>query len=430
VIRARESLVPTATVVGGGRRDGVVSIIPGGGRFFSRLATAWVEQPLSGRHAEVGSNREQLTAPGLRMEREAERFLIGAIGAWPTGWGSPIGEGTNGSDLRAATDGLGMWDPDVQCLEFLAGNPHSAALGAVLPATGTITTGPSLGNLWTLSIYHLDLGGEKIQFRLQRTSDSKYWPGAAPWAVGETWNDIPISATEIQGSHFLIDQAGGANSDSYTVAIRQPSGGTPSRLNRVYHVQAALCAYPPSARRLSQEGKDLLVLPNYSGQRILHQDRGTFLAKVLTQWDEDHFSVQTTTPDRALFQSFHDASNYIRFFVGVGPQLRYVSVAGGNTVANLSPDVSVPAGGGPHVWGCRWIGSAGELGLASRTVHLFADGANLGGGVASALPSETAFGRFLLGCQQSEGSELDGTIAAWLLTDDVLTDEEIRAWGQ
>ncbi|MHC4714348.1 MAG: hypothetical protein ACYTAN_13935 [Planctomycetota bacterium] len=318
-----------------------------------------------------------LSYDGELFERAATNFCLRSSFASGTTGLTLTGTGVNGSAIATDTSEL-LFDSEITpyCLKFTAGNPHSADLVSTWPATESINIGV-YGQYFCVSVDHRDDSGATLYWRLQRSIDSQYWnDGSQTWG-GSVDNAITNSTTRVRYRSDVIDIGGSAT--TLTLAILQQSGGTASRVNRVFHAQVENNRYPTSRMvtddvKSSRQVTDAGFTQVNSTRHAYSEDRGTFMCEVIPSWSSSNLSasddrviynlVQGAEPEEWHHTLFYDAS--------AGAFVFEVFINGSGTY-QATYTQAVTAGTTYKVCS-RWTGNIGELGLASYTYSVFVDG--------------------------------------------------------
>jgi hypothetical protein len=328
--------------------------------------------------------RAKMHEPGLDyngelLEDEAYNWLLRSSVVSGTTGLTLTGTGVNGSAIAADTTEL-LFDPEISgnSLKFTAGNPQANELVAKWPDTESLNVSV-YDQFFRLSIDHLDDSGATLYFRLKRLVDNQFWDDS-----GSTWgstvdNAITNSTTRARFKSKLID-LGGSNT-VVQLEVLQQTGGTASRVNRVFHVQLEDTAYPTSRIvtddvKLRRRTVDLrFVATNASNVDVYRQDQGTFLAEVTPYWDSA--DLLTASVDRTVYYITQGAEpeewhHHLYYDGSAGQWVFEVYINGSGTYqATLTQAVTA---GTTYKVASRWTGTNGELGLSSYTYSVFVDG--------------------------------------------------------
>lgn len=405
-------------------------------RTLTRATVAYVEDPSSRLIVQVASGAKKFDYLGLLLERERANGLLRSsfatwTGAIPDGWG--VGGYANGSSLAEAA-GVTIFDSTITSSSVLmtAGNPHTVE--NVFAQTST--TSYSANDAVMVSVDHKDDGGEAAYVRILRMVDGWFWNGSS-FQAGSINLAMSVSASARTRDTFFIPDIGGSAS-TIRVNVLQPTGGTVSRTNRVYHVQvekAGTSASPApwaSSRIVTTSAtvtrnKDVYTVANNTGYRCWNNTRGTIMARIIPLWTGHASATLGTDQNHTIFYVGYDANNSEwLYYDGANAAFKFTRRVGGvTTTATLSSAVTP---GTVLRLAARWTSSEGELGLSSFThqvVHIStANVVSTASAVSSASPTEVNTVNLEIG-SKSGADELDGYISYIDSSPFVLTDEEI-----
>lgn len=357
--------------------NGTARFTPGVDRTYARPSNAWPASPQDPDIiVRVPLNAAAVDRDGELFERNAWNYLPRSSLASGTTGLTLTGTGTNGSAIEADDSTL-LFDPEVSAysLKFTAGSPHSADLVAQWPDTSA--TGSS-GWYFRLSIDHLDDSGATLYYRLQRVSDTQFWNDSSATWGSTVDNAIPNSTTRARHVSKAIDT--GATS-AFRLEILQQSGGTASRVNRVFHVQFEDCPFATSRivtddAVYRRQDPELKVYQESATQRCYWEEQGTVLVEVIPHWSTADLITDTPTiyyitygaePVKFYDWLYYDAANTRWVFEryvdqGVTPAT-YRAILSGSVTRGTTYRVAA-----------RWTGVEAELGLTAYTLSLFVNG--------------------------------------------------------
>jgi hypothetical protein len=401
-----------AAVRPGPTAHGVARWDIGVGRTYTRNSKAWVRDQGSVIR-EVDVDEEMLNRIGIGMHRPSSNLLIqsafrnGAANVF-TGW-TQGGTGVNGSTIVDDTSSL-LFDPVVssRSVKMVAGTPHTTDLTLTSTATGSIAANTKV----TLFV---DIGAA-LSARLQRSSDSKYWDGAA-WQVG-------VQTFALTGGIPTIPIDVGAAITTLTLTIVMPSGGTSGRVANVYFAQIEDLPWF-SARIVTdtvavQRAQCRLLISNNGTARFWRRS-GTFQVEFNPRWNSADAAAGAYI--FMLASCVFDANNHMKLFydAAAGQWVFQRKAAGVTYNATLTAAVSNV---GSYIVTCRATSPDGEVGLTALTQSIFVNGAK-GTDVVSVRPTQVATVDAGLGCEAAGANTADGNLRNVMFTEQVLTDQEI-----
>lgn len=418
--------------------SGMAQIVPHNGVVWLRPARAWVDDPRGSMLScvEADMPRAQYisaTQAGLLSERRGKQLLY-RTSFGTTSLSAHSGSGTTTEDTSSlfsnSTNGLAG---SFKRVILTAGSPHSSDGVQAWP----LSRAAGSGSL-TLSFYHHDDAGATLNWRLQRTSDSKYWnEGTRSWQVASV-NNAMASVMTTPGFQVAARGITGA-ATTYTVSAVQASGGTAARVNRIHHVQLEEKAFASSPMPFQgsysetcpgYRDDDLLQVCNDSTARVFNVSRGTLLTRFRPKWS-------TADVDGLLMHVFaveYDSSNSIAlYYDGVNSTKdRWVLAvkAGGSTTtiaasSTVTRDTQVKLG-------LRWASSTyDELGAEYSTpsagvanYDIWSGAAVLASGTAT-MPTESTSSRLQVFTR--DGQNIDGICEDFTILKTVLSSTEMAA---
>src|SRR5262249_27269947 len=157
-------------------------------------------------------------------------------------------------------------------------------------------------------------------------------------------------------------------------------------------------------------------------------DHGTILMKVRPLWSRADIGVPGAAQTKTLFRLGYitSAGSRLSAFYRYAPGEWVFRTEGTTSVdARLA---HVPAPLVPLGVAVRWVGQAGELGLAPGTVSIFLDGTRGIDGRGAVMTFSSLEPTFMLG-NDPAGNAFDGYVEAVEFRPRCWTDEEIKSWG-
>jgi hypothetical protein len=412
-----------------------------GTRTYTRASKAYGQDPSDGIVRELGYDIEQLVGNDLAVsyavfnrlsggqliedestnELTRSSFISGTTGI------TLSGTGVNGSALGVDTSVL-LFDSTItpNALKFTAGNAHAADLVATWAATASWSAN-TIGRLAIDYQNDNSLFGsaDSLYWRLQRSSDSRYFVESnGTWSVAVVDNELVPSFTgKNRFTSNLIDT--GASANTLTLSIRFKSGGTASRVGRVFHVQLEKKRWAtsriPTDTAVVTRAVSVLSYTNDNTDtgRNWPRDRGTARITLVSEG----LDSGATSTKIWLFKLDYDADNWFRVYVdGNGTNLTFeVRVAGVTYTATRTANPM--ARGGARVYTVRWHSEAMH-GLAAGTASAFVSGSKGTDAVPGSMPVEAASSTLYVGCDGATETA-NGFIRKWMVTPVVLTDDEI-----
>lgn len=400
--------VPATASTGIAQQQGVLRILSGQSWTYARASTAYVEEA-DGIVSEVPLDKEAIGRYGFLAEAARTHSVSNCCFAdGTTGWSSLVGATTD--------DTVTFFRPSIsrQSLK-LAFSPGTPA-----EATTTLVSGGA--QYWYLSIRHLDGAGAALDWRLQRSSDGKYWDNTtSTWlASSATVNFLPTAATKTRDFSKLIDA--GAAPGTFTLRVRNGVTGTVW----VGSVQLEAGRWPTSdmptrAGTTFTRAAGQLLVSNNAAARVWNAPKGSARVVILPWFNSSEVGSASFT----VLALSYDANNSVRlWYDGAAGQWKFSRKRSGTTTtASITASVTRATAVELVV---RWCGSEGELGLAPYTGSVFAAGTKTGGTddtSAAGAPTEVSTCDLEVGSGSSAYAE--GHIQRLLITPEVLLDEEI-----
>lgn len=413
-----------------------------GTRTYTRASKAYGQDPSDGIVRELAYDIEQLVGldfsgaqfatfqrlrGGQLMEDASTNELLRSSFISGTTGLTPTGTGTNGSAIATDATVL-LFDATItpSALKFTAGSPHAADLIEAWPATASWLA----NTVGRLSIDYQNANvlfgsADSLYWRLQRSSDSRYFVDSnGTWQVGVVDNElVPSFGGLNRFNSSLIDV--GASANTLTLRILFKSGGTASRVARVFHAQLekkrwATSRIPTDAATVARAVSVLSYTnTNTVAGRNFPRDRGTLR---ITHVSEGIDSGATSTL-LYLFKLDYDANNWFRGYYDGATENLVFSVRVAGVTYTAEKVIGGLSRGNASIFAFRWHLEE-MLGLAAGTVSVFAAGAKGTDAVPGAMPVEVASSTLYVGCDGSS-STANGIIRKWEITPVVLTDEEI-----
>lgn len=400
--------VPQTPATGLAQQQGVIRILSGQTWTYTRSSTAYVEEA-DGIVSEVPVDKEAIGRYGFLAEASRTHGLGNCVFAdGTTGWSGLVGATVDTS--------VTFFRPSVSTqslkLSFSPGTPAEA--------TASLSSGGA--QYWFLSIRHLDGSGAALDWRLQRSSDGKYWDDTtSTWsASSSTVNFMPTATTKTRHFSKLIDA--GAAPGTFTLRVRNGVTGDVW----VGAVQLEPGRWPTSdmptrASTTFTRAVGQLLVSNNSVARAWNAPKGTARITFLPWWTSSEVGSTSFT----LLWVSYDANNSVRLWYDGSAGAWKFSRKRAGTTTTASIVASVTRGTAVEIV-VRWCGSEGELGLAAYTGSIFAAGTKTGGTddtSAAGAPTEVASCNLEVGSGSSAYAE--GHVQRLLLSPEVLLDEEI-----
>lgn len=336
--------------------DGVALLMRGLTREYTRPSVMWLEDPGSDLVVELDLDQRPTGRDGFRPESFASQILLrtsfvsGVAGLTHTGAGTGVAESPAESPL---------FDEEVSdnCLLLTAGNPHGSDGVETWPTSNTM---PATGNL-RFSIDHKDDAGAVLDWQIERTSDNQFFDDSdGTYNVGSTWNALPVRETRTRDrSTFKVPLATG---DSVILRLRQASGGTVSRENRVYHVQLENNGIGHVTSRIVSDTTAVArELQLYELDMLCFQvEQGRFHCRFTPDWDAADMNVTGNFP--TFFQVWFNVADditkkedgYLLYYNGgLGNTLTFeVRIAGVQHTVDIP---WTPVRGTTYIVACRWV---------------------------------------------------------------------------
>ncbi len=404
--------------------DGVARLGVGGTNTYTRASNMWVEDPGSRLVVLKAVNEKPMAYGGLLLESSATNLLTLSSNVA----GSVSGLSLSGASGTIATETAStqpLFDSSVTAnnYKWTAGSPHSADLRATWPVTASV----SANTITRVSIDYMDNGsvsGDRLCWRVRRAIDGNYWDdsGAGAWVAGATDNPLTLAPTRTRAISNRINVGAGATTLTFSMVLL--SGGTASRIARVYHVQLEDKAWATSrivtTATTYTRALQTYTVTNTSGKRPLNSTGGTYLAQVVPLWNGADATAGVT--DLLFLDMTYDASNWFRVYYdsSANALLFEIRAAGTTTTASKS---WTPVRGTTYKIAARWTSSAGELDLTARTHSVFVDGVKGTDATRAADPTRSSADMYRGG--NAAGAACNASYTRHLLTQVVLTDAEI-----
>jgi hypothetical protein len=397
--------VPYTAASGLLQQQGVLRILTGQTWTYTRASTAYVEDPGDGHVIEASVDVEALDRGGWLAETERTNYILdsgfsrGILGNWTGAGGASI-----------ITPASLLFDASLS--RYAAELPSATS--------GNITQAITSGGLqyWYLSVDHEDDSGGALDWRLQRSSDSKYFnAGTGAWDVAATVNFFATRTTRTRDYSGLIDA--GAAAGNLTLRLRSSTSGD----QRVYFVQLEPGRWPTS-RILTRTATvartaGRLLVSNNTAARAWNAARGTARITLVPWWTSSEVGSTAFT----LLWISYDANNSIRlWYDGSAGAWKFTRTRGG--VATTASITASTTRGTEVELVVRWASTELELGLAAYTGSVFAAGTK-GTDDTSAAGAPTEVGTCDLEIGSGSSAYADGWIRRLLITPLVLLDEQI-----
>jgi hypothetical protein len=350
--------------------DGVAILTWGGERTYTRPSRAWIEDPGSEKVTLLVPNQRPIGLHGFQPESFSAQLLqrtsaiSGVTGLTSTGDGTATAE-------SPAEDAIFEDTITDNCILLTAGNPHSTANVLEWP---TSDAPPSNATL-RFSIDHKDDAGAVLEWQLERTSDNDFFDDSdGTFNTTSTWNALPVRTTPFRDfSAFKIPLISG---DSMILRLRQPSGGTVSRENRVYHVQLENNGVGHVTSRIVTNDftyareLQLYEVP-ISGFYNFH---GTFFCEFIPAWNSADMDVTGNFP--AIFEVRYIGdetfdNGWLLYYNGTAGETLTFECRVEGEVYTVSIPYTAVSGQLVQIM-CRWLPSgSGAFGHPAGTISVF-----------------------------------------------------------
>ena len=411
--------------------DGVARLTVGGTVTHTRASNAWVDDPGSRLVTLKAVNEKPYSYAGttgygsMLMESAATNLLVhSSAAAGATAVAALTVTGADGTFAEEASPTQPLFSSDVSgyAYKFTAGSPHGADKRAAWPTTASVLANTDV----RFSIDYMNTGtvsADRLSWRLRRAS-GEFWDdsGSGAWVAGATDNPLTLAATRARAYSNRID-VGGSNT-TLVMSLVVLTGGTASRVDRVYHVQLEELAWATShivtGAATYTRALQTYTVTNTSGKRPLNSTGGTWMG-----WIKPHYTAAdalATGTDLYFLDLTYDASNWFRIYydVSAGNLLFEIRASGTTTTASKAWS---PTRGTQYKLAARWTSSAGELDLTARTHSIFIDGVKGTDATRAADPTQSTVSLYRWG--NSSGAAANGFVSRWLLTQVVYSDSEI-----
>jgi len=456
------------------RRDGMAVLAVGASsgtgalRVFERDSIKYLERGDDGNVAAVRPAVEGINVRGLSIETSNYHNLLNNVFAstLTSGWTT----GSSGATLEAITSGSdAVFDSSItaNCCKLSATTSASASISQSFSRIVAVTAGSTVdspGRYMTLSIDHKD-DSDYLFWWLQNTSSAKYWNGGTlAWTSSGLYPNTVALSTSLARESFVVNTNGAAAGEiggPYTLGIGPGTSGVRDRINRIYCVSldenrrfstSRIANLVGSTTALGRRSGDKIMVSNDESARVWSADHGTLLCSFLPEWNSavDHSEAYSTDvnyfsgPYATIAFCYHSSLNYAHVYYGFDTsqwvfQLVSAGTSYSTTVAKSLAPITTSE---PHTVAARWIGTAGELGFDSGTIHLFVDGVGSSGTAAVAM-TEATTGYVLIGNSYIDATStakgtpvavrgyscLEGYLRHFEIVPLCLSSEEISVWG-
>jgi hypothetical protein len=272
--------------------DGVAILTWGGARVYTRPSLAWIEDPGSGLVVVLASNQRPIGLGGFQPESFSAQLLKRSSAVDGATDITSTGDGTLTAEASPPTP---VFDEDVTPNAFLftAGSPHTSDNIAEWPESASPPSNATL----RLSVDHLDDVGATLEWQMERTSDNEFFDDTSgDWDAANVWNELTVRTTKFRDKSLFkipLDAA-----DSVIFRMRQASGGTSARLNRVYHVQLENNGVGHvTSRIVTDEFDRARELQLYEVQETgFNNTHGTFFCEFVPFWNAVDMNVTANFP--------------------------------------------------------------------------------------------------------------------------------------
>jgi hypothetical protein len=380
-----------------------------------------LRRPGDGLYTTVYPGMWGLEPEGLALEWDHDQlFLNSAFVSGTTSWNPSSGGG-------------GLTPSAETTVDVFWATSDVTTQNIVLTQDATPTNVKSISQAVTVaytqvfSCWHRDDTGAVLKWSCQRASDNWWWNDATPgWQAGACTNAMTESGSGTI-ARAISKQITNAGSTTYTYTIQQDSGGTGSRVNRVYCALAeggngspAYAATSPiiTTTAIGHRPHRQAEISADSANPVIFRDRGTVLmafrllpgdipggvASLYDFWDV------TTGGGDSLYMRYDSST-----------QSAYLS--GG---ASLSVAWTDLADGDYHWIALRYSSASGDEDLAATMSSVIFDGTE---------SADTAYAGFATVADQrvslgGSSSGLQGHVRAFKPFPRVLSLEECIAWGR
>lgn len=414
-----ESRVSAASI-----ENGVPFLAAGGSKFYTRASKAWNTDPVSGLVVPFAHNERPIAANGFTPENFTRQWVINSSFVTNLTGITRTGDGTS---VRETSPPSPLFRPDVSnaCLKMTAGNPHSASQVNEWSCVITENDLPL-----RLSIDHMDDSGAALEWQVARADNGDTWDDTTgEFDPTNNWNALPVRTTRARDESAFVIYGGDAA--TLYLRIRQPSGGTASRVNRLYHVQLEDNLYGLVSSWIVSDGAvvsretQLFGGTNNAGKRSFHNAHGTAFVEIIPQWTAAQMNAIDGFPP--VFTLDHDVNNaWFAFYNGVAnSRFDFAVKYGGSQVSAYA--------GWPPVKGqllrlaFRWLPLDQSMhNLPAGTISAFVNGVKGTDAIRGANPTEASTSNIYVGTLS--GVALCGVVRRTRFTPQVYSDAEIASY--
>lgn len=393
--------------------NGRARLIGGATLTSSRGTVAYVDTP-QGDIAAVGVNDAKNDANGLLVETNDTNLILNSSfkTAGLTNWTKIL--------AAAAVDDTGD-----TLFEDTTTFPQSCKLTAPTP----VSTGDGIqqdvagANIrYLLAVDHKDNSGQPLTWSLRRSVDSNWWRDSdGTWQATEQDNNFTVrTSTPARdwSSRYITPGAAPGN-----LRLRLRAKTAAGQINHIYHVQ--LTAERPMCSRIVTAGvavstnDDVLSVSDNTAHRTVYNSRGSARFNIRMRMSSDDIAVLPQTI--VVFQHYFDASNYRMLFYDIITGFLTFRTRSGGVNYNATIAFTFSRDEDLYV-GCRWVSSAGELGLAPYTGSVFARGIK-GTDVVTVQPTQFSGQVYIASDSSSPGGVM---IRGYEISQLALADEEFQ----
>lgn len=446
---------------------GIAWMDRGGGKSVTRAQGGWTWRPGDLLRRDAPSGKWRITPWGL-LVCGGGGTGEGKTSWWPENNTFSQGSGTTFTGWTGFTAGTGALAEETATYALDAAGYRRAVKFANggAPPTDTAyvyTTGTAAGlTNYKIRVHYryattATTAAGHAQWLLYDTASAKSYVPGSGWLAGSNWNLPTAGSASVRqmGDQYAVWSEEITVNPGGTATLRLYVGysSVPAVVTRLY--EAGLI-YPDTtsgagARAIRREflatttvaatqAADAIYVDNQSAYRVWFPDAGTAHLCLVPLWkqadldDNDTKHVLVAMIDSGYAGGAAYMALSLKRTSSTNVRAIFEVFRGGGSLGSAYADLGqLSYFGGPIKLSCRWTGSAGELGLAARTLDVFAAGAKGTSGAASAGLTAVESSKVYLGSYPAGTaySYLDGIMAHLELKPFCLTDDEIlRAQSQ
>lgn len=405
--------------------NGVEFLIAGGTKSYTRASMAWHPDPVTGLVVPFANNERPISNEGFTPENLGKNWILNSSFVTDL---TNITRSGSGTSVRETSPPEPLFHADVSpaCLKMTAGNPHSTE------QANEWTVNPDKAMLLRFSIDHKDDSGALLEWRIRRSDTGEYVnDSSGGWTGSSTWNALPIVTTRTRHkSTFIIDLDAAT---TLLVRVRQASGGTVSRVNRIYHAQLEENGFGIMTSRVvtpssvtNTRAIQLFGGTNNTGKRSFNNAYGTAFFEVIPHWTAEEMAISGGSPP--IMRIIHDSNDSWRLFYNSVAGNRVDFVSERSIVLTTATTPYTPVFGELARVAIRWIPiNESMFGLPAGTISVFMNGVKGSDAVRAANPLEESPNMMYIGTGE-DGVAWNGVVRQSRITAQIYSDEEIAAF--